>query len=174
MEESSRSAWRPAGSLGWVTFARPSIFLLFHMLFHLASCLPSSRVSCRAQQLTPQNIHLGIMPVRACPGHSHKGFCNKHYSAMPSSCNYRLSFQMLIRNLILGSSSVGESQEKSCHMNASRSLSILLSWTSAMRLVRDGMIRNVTEKKDQIFMLEWYCSPPKSQTKPSSQSVRNT
>jgi len=32
---------------------------------------------------------------------------------------------MLIRNLILGSYSVGYSQEKSCHMNASKSLSIL-------------------------------------------------
>jgi hypothetical protein len=54
------------------------------------------------------------MPVRACPDHSHKGFCNKYYSEMPSPCNYRLSFLMLIRNFIIASSSVGDGEEKSC------------------------------------------------------------
>ena len=113
------------------------------------------------------------MPVRACPDHSYKGFCNKHYSEMPSSCNYCLSFLMLIRNLILGSSGVGDCHEKSCHMNVSRSPTIL-SWTFVMRLVRDVMIPTWRGKNSKIFMLEWYWSPHKSQKKKSPQSFRNT
>ena len=86
---------------------------------------------------------------------------------MPCSCNYCLSFLMLIRNLILGSSGVGDCHEKSCHMNVSRSPTIL-SWTFVMRLVKDVMIPTWRGKNSKIFMLEWYWSPHKSQKKKKS------
>jgi hypothetical protein len=50
---------------------------------------------------TAKNIHLDFTPVRACPDHSHKAFCNQYYLETPTACNYRVPFSMLMRNFIL-------------------------------------------------------------------------